>query len=157
MFFRFFFLFVYFCSLLMCLAVRGCIGRYLPYQTNPRLSTSTLPHKPYSLPSSAQDIWWWCISYYQTQSRIYMEFFKIDFISTLLHKPNTLSHLFLWVFDDDTRNIIKCNRKFKTRIFGIFTVSLSLSSFSSNRIIILTSMMENIELILSGAVGRLSF
>ena len=115
-----FFMFVYFCSLLMCLAVRGCIGRYLPYQTNPRLSTSTLPHKPYSLPSSAQDIWWWCISYYQTQSRIYMEFFKIDFISTLLHKPNTLSHLFLWVFDDDTRNIIKCNRKFKTRIFWDF-------------------------------------
>ena len=34
---------------LICAAVRGCIGRYLPYQTNPRLSTSTLLHKPYSL------------------------------------------------------------------------------------------------------------
>ena len=33
--------------LLICVAVRGCIGRYLPYQTNPQLSTSTLPHPTY--------------------------------------------------------------------------------------------------------------
>ena len=41
------FLFISCLFILICVAVRGCIGRYLPYQTNPQLSTSTLPHPTY--------------------------------------------------------------------------------------------------------------
>ena len=86
-----------------------------------------------------------------------MEFFKnrfyLHFTPQVLLSP-ILSFGCLMMIHEILSNAIESSKQV---FFGIFPVSLSVSSFSSNRMIILTSMMENIELILSGAVGRLSF